>query len=1099
MAKNVFAAKTFTLDAKVLSRNLSLWKAESEDKEEARRRPSVRTNTVRYILANFKFQSSQAKAEILRYGNMTRSLLEHVKHDSAELLKETFNVLKTSVLADAAVPKTNKGYLLSEHNLSNIASIYRQEQAPNRTDGALQRPDTLAHEFLLFVCTDASAGILRPLAGLYPPGTDKKQAEADQNDEETLEIDLGLSSVEWYERFHKHVPIRNTSVASFAQTLRPYADLRESELLLKIFDKAPELVADYFFKKTGFAFDPKLTSTWIGYSAFLFSTVQLPVPAFFGTRQGFHWIPPPASIVIESILPQPLSKKILTRCLNQQVELITFFALRLLVVAFQKLQKVLKQFSIAAKEQGSLWEEGASRLTAEFVLRCPKMKDVIGAFRKTPVTNGLQREVCLRLLLLYYEVTPQLAFEEKFDVSLALADAMKSFDEPQAEAMDVHEAEESPESTNVFRFLELSYLLQIARWSPDMRWWQKPESLKFSPFTTLLKVVVSAPREQLPHNMQQLLASIISEHDILQQETTRPAVDALVASLSSSGDWTDELYDFLDDAFGRLSRKPIKYQDDRDELTKDKQNIKPISLLLFVLQEQWPFASKTETAPVIAIWLGRILKALEFIGEDAEILAKVAGNIESNCADNVQKKALKAIDTSDIRDALTSTETIQVNQNGIDTATAATISSSVPQPSSLFTINPTIFAPPPAATTTDATPLHRLAALSPSDAITSHHLPATILLLSAPDPSITRLALTTLSTLMTRLGPVATPKPTAATADSPQMYLLLGILTTTVAGMLKSSANFSPSPGDVPIPYFLTTYAALAACILTQPLHPLYDRICRYHTRAPKWDAERMPSWWAHHLLYTPTDDTSTTSLPGKGKAHETGGSDTIDSAFVTKLLPGASASSSSSFSYTNSITTSTSTDSTQTNLTQTPLTFLLLYIYSSLRTVSDLEILRKRGTLEPILAFASSATLPRGCMGLVLALLWRCTWLEGGSTMLVTRKGVVAWLGGRIALAGDVGAVRGVGPGIDGASVSAVDRDGDEIMEDAGTVNDRATRDQSAPSEAVLASKEGLKALLKRIWETCDRERVDKWGGGMIEGIVQGVLGDGGVVAIGI
>ena len=55
----------------------------------------------------------------------------------------------------------------------------------------------------------------------------------------------------------------------------------------------------------------------------------------------------------------------MTRSLNQSSDLITLFAVRILVVAFQKLQQVLKAFNAAAAEGNPLWKEGSTRLVSE--------------------------------------------------------------------------------------------------------------------------------------------------------------------------------------------------------------------------------------------------------------------------------------------------------------------------------------------------------------------------------------------------------------------------------------------------------------------------------------------------------------------------------------------------------------------------------------------------------------------------------------------------------------------------------------------------------------------------------------------------------------
>jgi len=462
VARQVYSRRDFTFDPKVLARNLSLRRVASDDPAEDRRKPSVRSNAVRFLLANFRYQNEGAKIDILKQSIVLRALFDHVRDDPPALAADTLNIIKTHILSDATVPRSSKSHVLSERNLGNIAGLYRVTQNPDEIPENAKTIDIAAHELLLLVCTSPGLGALLPSSGWYPPGTEK-EADAAELEDDDSGIDLGLDSVEWFGKFNKRVPVKNTTLAGFAQGLRPYASTLERELLLAIFKAAPELVADYFFKKTNFLFDPKLTATWIGYSSFLFSTVQLPVPQYFSRKGGFAEVPPPVSVVVESILPQPLSQKILIRCLNQNSDLITLFAIRITIVAFQKLEQVLQQFRQAGQAQPSLWEQASARLVYEFCRRCPKMKDVVVAFRRISEDNLMQREAIARLLAMYYRVTPQVALDEKFDVSIALTSAL----------VRTQSTEATGEEREV-RLLELGHLVEIARQSPNMRWWHKP-------------------------------------------------------------------------------------------------------------------------------------------------------------------------------------------------------------------------------------------------------------------------------------------------------------------------------------------------------------------------------------------------------------------------------------------------------------------------------------------------------------------------------------------------------------------------------------------------------------------------------------------------
>lgn len=462
LARNLYAQRDFIF--KRLEILLGFRGVPLEGLRQDRRKPSIRYNAVRYLLANLKFQDQAAKSDILSQGRIIRSLFKDIKEDSSEVVTDILDVITRYVVHDESLPRNIKSRFLTDAVLGRVATLYNYESESEDSDDKQKTVDKAAHEFLLLVCTTGNLGVLFPQSGWYPPHTDTDSvgaADAEGSDH----IDLGLEPFSSSEKYNERVPVRNSTLSSFLQSLRPYANTMQSELALAIFKAAPELIADYFLRKRTFTLDPKLTPTWLGYSAFVFSTVQLPVPEFYGRQNGYATRPPPTAIVIENILPQPLTQKVLKRCLNQNEKLITFFAVRLLTVALEKLEQVLRMFRTSGLP-ANIYEQESTRLVAEFCRRSPGMKDVIAVFRDAADNDAQQREAVANLMVLYYRIVPQIALEEKFDISLALLNLLSLIDE---------RAQETEE--NNFRFRELGHLLQIAHQSPDMRWWYKPGRL----------------------------------------------------------------------------------------------------------------------------------------------------------------------------------------------------------------------------------------------------------------------------------------------------------------------------------------------------------------------------------------------------------------------------------------------------------------------------------------------------------------------------------------------------------------------------------------------------------------------------------------------
>ena len=155
--------------------------------------------------------------------------------------------------------------------------------------------------------------------------------------------------------------------------------------------------------------------------------------------------------------------------------------------------------------------------------------------------------------------------------------------------------------------------------------------MPLSPFTTILKLGIST-QGAVADDIGVLLKSIAKDYAILQQETQVPSFFALKASLSSTDGWeaSSALYEFLDNCILRFIRKSIKYEGDKDACqeqyppTKTVANTRrPISLLFFVLLEQWPFfASENSNSNLehVSSWLARYMDLSYEIGEDLAML-----------------------------------------------------------------------------------------------------------------------------------------------------------------------------------------------------------------------------------------------------------------------------------------------------------------------------------------------------------------------------------------------------------------------------------------------------------------------------------------------
>ncbi|KAF1944335.1 hypothetical protein EJ02DRAFT_398473 [Clathrospora elynae] len=927
-ARAVYAKRDFTLEPKILGRNISLGREQSA--EDHVKKPSIRTTAIRYLLTHLRYQDERAKSEILSNTNVVRAVFDHIRSDPPFLIYEILDVFRSHVFQDKTIARHTKSRILNGKALARIASLYSYEVAEGSLSEGQKAPDVLAHDFLRLVCTDPAYGVMLPTQGFYPSTFDEDDGE--QDDGADHGNDLGIESVENDSKTSK---VRNIILSEFTQSQRPYANTLHQELVIDIFRACPELVADYFIKRRDFSYDPKLTSTWIGYSAFLYQTIQLPVPKYFGAKKNYRNQPPPVSVLMHSILPQPLNQQVLTKCLNHNSDLIQLFAIRVLIVALQKLQRVVQELNSASVVRTSkYWEQAAKRLVTEVSRRCPPIRTVFLALKK-PGLKNMKRESITRLLRLYYEVTPQVALQEKFDVSLPLCSALVEADKPTA----------TPED-KVFRIMELEHWIQMAKLSPAMRWWQKQKTLQHSPFVTLLKLLVTSKDNEMYAGIKALLSDILYDQEMLQTKTSPDSLDALIASLGAmSGSTTPsaEVLEFLDDCCARFTKVPIKYFDDLDAFcarsSQSVVDLGPFSPLLMTLVEQWPFKggenATSSIADPLAQWLSRLLYLLKLIGEDETMLSHVRDALVES-ANTTYKEVLK--------DAFLWKMGKERAKEALKLATGADFSGSersttspVPleEPEQSAKAKPGVDLEMPPAEDEKHTGLTRWRKKELGEAIDDGDVGDLVLCLCSEHTEIRIQAIHSIRQLMATIH--SSGRNDVGKGDAPeehpsnnmdfdlqQLYLLLGELLESV-----------DSTGSEAFPYVGGVLAARCTSILADPTLSLFSTVNRFLTASPVWDVSSLLRFFWHRIVASQPDD--------DGTYHKE-----VDWYFD--------------------------------------------YLMDCLRTPADMELFRRSNIFEQLLSHYGSRSCSVSAKDKIVKLLLRATHV-GGSTTLITRCGLITWI----------------------------------------------------------------------------------------------------------
>ncbi|KAL2003527.1 hypothetical protein VTN02DRAFT_3512 [Thermoascus thermophilus] len=779
-------------------------KAQTEETDESRK-STLRRNAQRYVLANLRFQNVSAKSDIIDQHKVIRAFLEHVRKDSRDMVIDIIRAIEKDIVNDTSLSRKSKTRFFNRWNLERLVTLYgydRESEEPN--------PDNISvaseiHKLLMNVCTTPELGVLLPETGWYPTGSDPETLLT----EDDGSIELGLDSAVYVDKYRENVPVKNGILSSLVQVLRPESDSLQIELLLAIFRASPELVADFFTKRTMFTSDPKPTPAWLGESAFLFSTVRLPVPQNCGWKDKLPVMPPPVSVVIESILPRPLTQKILTRCLNQNAEVITLFAVRILTVAFRKLQAVLKVFNADHGLGQPFWNQAASKLIAEFCRRCPAMKDAVLLFRRTSKEDLQQQDAVAELLSMFYEVVPTIAFEENFDVSLVLVDVLKRLEQSEISAED-----------SELLLSQLQNLLKIAQLSTSMRWWQQPASLQYSAFTSILKVLVEASDKSSQQQIRSLLRAVLVENCVLRSSNS--SFDALFSSLEASDSVSlPAQLAFFDNCLCRVVKKPVHYQDLADSLVEGGSG--KVSLIVAAINEQWQFVVKNGDAATqesVAAWIARLLGDLKQEGEDEKALKAV----RSNLVESTEHKKPKSLLKKALKDAA---ENQQSDEDGDSDRQRSQTGSKVANSVDLSAI----FGGLPAEDE-DHSALHKWEKQEPEVAVEQGRIGDLILHLCSEHEEIRRQAYAGISRFMTKIKD-------SKYVEWRSIYILSGELLETV-----NRLGF-----HVPLPFIAGEFAASAVMVLTNPLHKLYGKINLFLQKAPSWEIGKIPSYWIDKIL----------------------------------------------------------------------------------------------------------------------------------------------------------------------------------------------------------------------------------------------------------
>jgi nucleolar pre-ribosomal-associated protein 1 len=407
---------------------------------------------------------------------MVIPLFSNLKDDPARTIYRVLDAIWDAINASpsSAVNRKTSVALLHENSIDGIVKLYKRDANDDEDDKVNEvSPAEMAHQFLLKTCTIPGTGVCFPDQGWY-----KRKGKGKADDLHMVEADLDGGdggetqkdgSAYGTKMLHNHI-LGNVVRRIGARAVE---EPKVAELVYSILGSCPELVAS-FWPHSGISVDPRLSAKWLATMALLGHVISLPLPpndTFHvttgitkpdGSKEMVVKASPPAlQVIIEAVLPSPLSKQHLSKGLQHVVGLVQHETALTLARALQKLLLVKAAFAKLSKEVrhdmgneqfDDPWSKALRELEMEARKRVPEVPVIIAFAQKSAASQALQAsleeadegekakavlltESALRLFRLYYHALPNMAAEFRFDVGKLLVSSSSAKQEAAARKM----------------------------------------------------------------------------------------------------------------------------------------------------------------------------------------------------------------------------------------------------------------------------------------------------------------------------------------------------------------------------------------------------------------------------------------------------------------------------------------------------------------------------------------------------------------------------------------------------------------------------------------------------------------------------------------
>ena len=918
LASNVFNRRDF------LYRRLDGILAQTSSNPTRNQTVTAHQAALDFLMTNLRYLDTALKSELISHGRLIYSAIRSLLHMGSETVAKFLSSLENTILGDDNLGKPMKIRCFNSGVLSLLAKLYDYQESEEA--GLSSKVRDALHHLLLQVCT-LNNGVVLFQSGWYPVGT--KPDIVDQDDDM---INLGLDSPFHFDEYIESVPVKNSAISTFLQTLKPEADVLQANLITAVFEMVPELVANYFTKKQKFLVSPGDDPKWLGQFAFLFSVVQLPVPQNCGWQDKLPLAPPPLSIVVESIFPRPLDRATIGKCLRMNEDIMTISATRILTVALQKLKAVLKLFGKASAKSG-LWQQASSTLMTLMSNRIPPLHDLVTALQKVDRENEQMRTTILECIATYLTVLPASAAATKFDFGPVLTKALATLD---------NEKTDSDVKTIVFD--EIQSLIRILDISLTTKWFHKAATDECSLILQLIRFCVSDIEALVSKQSVYVIRTVLCGKGMISD--TSLAVEALLWSIRSTKKWEAELrtLQFVDNCLIRTMQRPVKYLDQLEQVQQLLSDSTDLSLTVCCVTEQWQFVvqkeEKKSSLKNIAEWIARFFSALDVVGENYRVMSQFKDDMSQQCSKNDEAKTALGKAFEKLRKKPASMQDLQLHQSEVpdDEAQAEDPSafSAVEAPAlDLATIFPIPTSIPKSLIGPDRWNLPDF-----ESEIHSGRLASLIRCFLSPESEIRLQAFHTLQSVMHAVDQ-------STYEEKTQLHLLLGELCETV-----KAHNLSTSSTTLTLPPSIVAELAIHFLpIVSDPSSPFYRKTNTFLMRGPSWSIPHILPYWIKETFLTEPE---------------------VDDADIPFHVPQGGGNH---------------------NAQALEIDQLLDLMLRSLRTEEDMNLFRRAQVFTRLFSYYLAPIAPKHLCKKILGVVYQATSVKGGSDTLITRTGVREWL----------------------------------------------------------------------------------------------------------